>query len=69
MAAIGEATYASRVRIERIRGPLRRAFLPGEPEPVLFGVHDEIAEHYGVAPGGEAEHAATLDYIVAAAAG
>ena len=69
MAAIGEVTYTSRVRIERIRGPLRRAFLPGEPGPVLFGVHDEIAEHYGVAPGGEAEHAATLDYIVAAAAG
>jgi hypothetical protein len=69
MPAIAGVTYTSRVRIERVRGPLRRAYLPGEPEPVLFGVHDEIGEHYGVAAGGEAEHAATLDYIVAAAAG
>jgi hypothetical protein len=32
-------------------------------------VHSEIAEHYGVPPGTEAERAATLDYIVAAAGG
>ena len=66
---MGEVKYTSRVRIERVRGPLRRAFIPAETEPVIFGVHDEIGEHYGVAPGGEAEHATTLDYIVAAAAG
>jgi hypothetical protein len=66
---MGEVTYRSRVRIERVLGPLRRAYLPAEPEPVLFGVHDEIADHYGVARAGEAEHATTLDYVVAAAAG
>ena len=66
MAAVA---YTSRVRIERIRGPFRRAYLPAEPEAVLFGVHDEVADHYGVPRGGEAEHATTLDYIVAAAAG
>jgi len=66
---VGDVAYTSRVRIERVRGPLRRAHLPGEPEPVLFGVHDEVADHYGVARGGEAEHATTLDYVVAAAAG
>lgn len=66
---MGEVSYVSRVRIERIRGPLRRAFVPAEPEPVLFGVHDEVADHYGVERGGEAEHATTLDYVVAAAAG
>ena len=65
----GAVKYVSRVRIERVRGPLRRAFIPAEQEPVIFGVHDAIAEHYGVAPGGEAERATTLDYIVAAAAG
>ncbi len=43
--------YVSRVRIERQRGPLRLAHLPAEEEPVVFGVHDEIAAHYGVAPG------------------
>lgn len=66
---MGDVVYTSRVRIERIRGPLRRAYLPGEADPVTFGVHSEIAEHYGVQPGSEAERAATLDYIVAAAAG
>ena len=62
------ATYTSRVRIERLAGGTRRASLPVD-QPVLFGVHDEIAEHYGVADPGEAEHATTLDYIVAAAGG
>ncbi len=55
--------------MERLRGPLRHAYLPAEEEPVAFGVHDAVADHYGVARGGEAEHATTLDYVVAAAAG
>ena len=66
---MGDVKYISRVRIERIRGSLRRAHLPGEADPVYFGVHDEVADHYGVATPGEAERATTLDYIVAAAAG
>ena len=61
--------YRSRVRIERVKGPLRRAYLPAEPEPVRFGVHSEIAAHYGVDPEVHAPHATTLDYLVAAAAG
>lgn len=61
--------YRSRVRIERVRGPLRRAYLPVEPEPVPFGVHSEVAEHYGVDPQVHEPHATTLDYLVAAAAG
>jgi hypothetical protein len=65
----GSVAYVSRVRIERVRGPLRRAYLPAEPEPVLFGVHSEIAQHYGVDPAVHAPHSATLDYIVASAAG
>ncbi len=61
--------YRSRVRIERVHGPLRRAYLPAEPNPVLFGVHSEIAQHYGVDPQVHHPHAATLDYFVAATAG
>ncbi len=61
--------YRSRVRIERVRGPLRRAYVPVEPEPVFFGVHSEVAEHYGVDPQIHEPHATTLDYFVAAAAG
>jgi hypothetical protein len=61
--------YRSHVRVERVKGPLRRAHLPVEPDPVLFGVHDEVAEHYGVDTQVHAPHATTLDYLVAAAAG
>jgi hypothetical protein len=61
--------YRSQVRIERVKGPLRRAYLPVEESPVLFGVHSEVAEHYGVDPQVHAPHSTTLDYLVAAAAG
>ena len=66
---MSDVTYLSKVRIERIKGPLRRAYLPEEPVPVLFGVHGAIATHYGVTMEGREAHAATLDYVVAAAAG
>ena len=36
------------MRIERLGGPQRAAYLPAEPEPIAFGVHSEVAEHYGV---------------------
>lgn len=61
--------YVSRVRIERLGGPQRLAYLPGEEEPVAFGVHDEVAEHYGVKAEDFPPHATTLDYVVAAAGG
>jgi hypothetical protein len=69
VGTVGEASYVSRVRIERLGGPQRVAYLPAEPEPVVFGVHSEIAEHYGVRPEDFPPHAATLDYVVAAAGG
>ncbi len=64
-----EVVYRSKVRIERVKGPLRRAYIPVEREPVLFGVHSEVAEHYKVDPHVHEPHATTLDYLVAAAAG
>ena len=44
---------------------------PGRTRPGLlcFGTHDEVREHYGTAPGQYPDHATTLDYVVAAAAG
>jgi len=66
---MSNATYVSKVRIERVKGSLRKAFLPTESAPVLFGVHDEVAEHYKATPGAYEPHATTLDYVVAAAAG
>jgi hypothetical protein len=61
--------YISKSRIERVKGPLRRAYLPQVQEPVMFGVHSEVAEHYGVDPDVHEPHATTLDYFVASAAG
>ncbi len=61
--------YRSRVRVEPVKGPLRQAYLPAEQEPVLFGLHSEVAEHYGVDMKAHEPHATTLDYLVAAAAG
>lgn len=66
---MSEVAYRSDVRIERVKGPLRKAYLPAEPEPVLFGVHGAVAAHYKVSPEISQPHATTLDYVVAAAAG
>ena len=66
---MGEVAYKSVVRVERVQGPLREATLPAEKEPILFGSHGAVAQHYGVKPGSVEPHATTLDYVVAAAAG
>ncbi len=66
---MGEVAYVSEVRVERVGGPVRRAFLPGETEPVLYGAHGAIAAHYGYEPGQFPEHASTLDHVVGAALG
>ena len=67
---MSDVVYTSKVRIDRQKGPLRLAHLPGESQPVIFSVHGAIAEHYKVDPAALGEsHAATLDYVVAATAG
>jgi hypothetical protein len=66
---VAEIAYRSEVRVERVRGPLRRAFLPAEREPVLFSTHGPVAAHYKAVPGTFEPHATTLDYLVAATAG
>ncbi len=69
MADPGKVVYTSRVRIERQKGPMRLAHLPAEKEPVVFGVHSEVAVHYKVSPSEYPPHATTLDYVVAATGG
>ena len=67
---MAEVAYISNVRIERIKGPLRKAYLPGEPQPVMFSVHGGIAKHYGIDESRLPEpHAATIDYVIAALGG
>jgi hypothetical protein len=66
---MSDVVYRSEVRIEREKGPVRRAYLPAESAPVIFGVHGAVAEHYKVPADAFPPHATTLDYIVAATAG
>ena len=66
---MSEVVYRSEAVVERVKGNVRHARIPGEPEPVVFGVHGAIARHYGRAPGSYEPHAATIDYVVAATAG
>jgi|TARA_B100002003_G_C13812689_1_gene400508 hypothetical protein len=66
---VSDVVYESHIRIERLQGPLRMAYVPAETEPVAFGVHGAIAEHYGVSPEASTPHATTIDYVVAAAGG
>ena len=65
-----KVVYTSKSTIERKRGPLRIAHLPGETQPVSYSVHGAIAEHYKVDPAKLSEsHAATIDYVISATAG
>jgi len=66
---MSEFSYTSKVRIEHMGVPFNRAFLPGAKEPVLFGVHGKIAEHYKIPADTVEPCTTTLDYIVAAAGG
>ncbi len=61
--------YRSHVRIERVKGPIRRAFIPAHDGPVMLGVHSEVAEHYGVDNNVVDPYTTTLDYVIASAAG
>lgn len=66
---MSEVVYRSNVRIERKRGPIRLAYIPAVEKPVTFGVHSEVAAHYGVDPAKFPPTATTLDYLIAAAGG
>lgn len=64
-----DVIYVSKSRIERKQGPLRVAYLPGEPQPVYYSVHGAIAEHYRVDPEKIKEpHSSTIDYVISATA-
>ena len=66
---MSDVAYRPEIRIERFPGSLRKAYLPAEQAPVIFGTHGAVAEHYGRAPGTFEPHATTIDYVIAAAGG
>ena len=61
---MADVIHTSRLRIERVQGPTRQAFLENFAEPIRFGVHSGIKKFYGAQP--DEEVPATLDHIVAA---
>ena len=66
---MSDVAYIANIRIERIRGPLRHAYLPEVSEPVKFGVHSAIAEHYRVDMTEHDPNATTIDYLISATGG
>jgi hypothetical protein len=64
---MAEEVYTSRVRLERVNGAIRHAYIAPFAEPVRFGVHGAIKRFYGVEPAEEVP--ATLDYMIAAVGG
>jgi hypothetical protein len=66
---MSEVVYTAEIPLTRVRGALRLAHLPGESEPVAFGIHGPIARHYGVHGEVPDPHATTIDYVVAATGG
>ena len=64
-----EYVYEPTIRVERVRGVNRRAWLPAREDPITFGVHGAVAEHYGVDPEQFPPDATTIDFLVAAVAG
>ncbi len=59
--------HTSRVRIEKDKGPNRRAYVEGSEDPIRFGVHSGIKDFYGLEP--EEEFPATLDHIIGGVGG
>jgi len=55
--------------ISASRSEMAEVVLPAETNPVQFGVHGAVAEHYKVPADKFPPHATTLDYIIASAAG
>lgn len=64
---MAEEVYTSRIRVERVKGPVRHAYIAPFEQPVRFGVHGAIKQFYGVEP--DEEIPATLDYMIAAVGG
>ena len=66
---MADVAYRSEILIRRYPGSLRKAWLPEEPEPVIYGTHGAVAVHYGRAPGTYEPHATTLDHVIGATGG
>jgi uncharacterized OsmC-like protein len=60
------ATFATRVSVVAGAARTKRVSVPLLSEPVLMGVHGDVAAHYGFPDGSYEPHPTTLDYFVGA---
>jgi uncharacterized OsmC-like protein len=68
-AVAPDVVYQSHVTVDARPGGIKLISLPAESEPVTMGMHGPIARHYKLAEGAYTPHAATIDFVVGAAAG
>jgi hypothetical protein len=54
------------VNVRVTDSPDKLVKLPAQDYAVAMGMHDELADFYGAAPGSFSPHASTLDYVVGA---
>ena len=47
---MAEDVYTSRIRVERVKGPIRHAYIAPFEQPLRFGVHGAIKQFYGLEP-------------------
>lgn len=65
-AADSELLMNTEVRVAITGSPDKLVRLPHSEADVPMGMHDELADFYGAAPGTFTPHASTLDYVVGA---
>ena len=64
--------HTSHIRIEKLQGPHRTAYVEGFTDPINFGIHGGIKQFYQDKYGREIkgpEYPATLDHMIAGIAG
>ena len=64
---VAELIHTSRIRLEKIKGSLRHAYVENFKAPIRFGIHGGIKRFYGIEP--DEELPATLDHLIAAVGG
>ncbi len=64
---MAELIHLSKFRIVQDKLPLRRAYLEGFKEPIVYGLHGGIKHFYKMEA--ERDLPATLDHVVGAVAG
>lgn len=64
---MAQPVHTIRLRVQQEADRIRRVYLAGFDQPLIFGVHGGVKEFYAIEP--KEQHPTTLDHVVAALAG